>query len=87
MLSKRAQKVLGDCEPGLRATAFRMVHAEKTFLKTLMTLGGISESDAEKVLAVYRKNKIVKMDSVNGVMSVKHGAFLDRDVILRALKS
>jgi DNA repair protein RadC len=72
-------------EQGLRDMARRMDQAEADFLEILMTAGGISKADAEKVFQTYKKLKVVKMDAVNGTVRVTHGGFLDRDVILRAL--
>jgi hypothetical protein len=65
--------------------AARIVSAENNFIEVLMNLGGISKADAEKVLSVYRKLKLVKINAVSGVLSVKHGAYLDREVIQNAL--
>ena len=75
-----------DIEPGLRGIATRMEQAVANFIEVLMKQGGISKVEAEKVYQTYRKMKIVKMDAVNGRIDVKHGGFLDRDVIRRALQ-
>ena len=74
-----------NMEVGLKNVASRMVAAENNFVEVLMNFGEISKSDAEKVLAVYRNLKLVKMDAVIGVMSVKHGAYLDKATIANAL--
>lgn len=76
---------LKSMETGMKNVASRMVAAENNFIEVLMTVGEISKEDAEKVLVVYRKLKLVKMDAVNGVLSVKHGAYLDKEVIANAL--
>jgi hypothetical protein len=70
---------------GLRDMAQRIVQAEEDFIEVLMKQGGISKPEAEKVYEYYRKNKLIKRDAILGRISVKHGQFLDRDVILRAL--
>lgn len=72
---------------GNKHTAQRMVHAETTFIESLMRTASISEEEGEKVLKFYRKIKAVKMDIVGGTITVKHGAFWDIDVIRRALIS
>ncbi len=72
---------------GTRDIAQRMVNAENGFIAVLMKSATISQAQAEKVMQVYRKAKVLKMDAVGGHMTVKHGAFLDRDVILRALEA
>lgn len=75
-----------NMETGFKNVASRMVNAETNFMEILMLAGEISKPDAKKVLDVYRKLKLVKMDSVMGSISVKHGAFLDKSVITDALK-
>ncbi len=42
------------------------------------------KSDTGVAMDNYRKAKAIKLDAVMGKYSVKHGAFLDRDVIRRA---
>lgn len=75
-----------DLEPGLRAMATRIVHAEDNFIEALMKLGNITKADAEKVYRVYQKLKVVKVDAVGGAINVTHGGFLDRSVIKRAVR-
>lgn len=70
--------------PGTKAIADRIVRAHIDFIETLMNCGGISRDEATKVKDLYLKNKIAKCDAVIGRISVKHGAFLDKEVILRA---
>jgi len=82
-----ARKDTSGFEQGSRNMAQRMVNAEEGFLQVLMDLGGINKSEAMKVLGVFRKAKVLKMDPVGGRMSVKHGAYLNPDVIKRALES
>lgn len=72
-------------EIGFKNMATRTVSAENNFIEVLMKFGEITKAQAEKVLALYRKLKIVKMDAVNGVLSVKHGGYLDKSVIANAL--
>lgn len=69
---------------GCKNMAQRIVQAEADFVATLMDLGGIDHATAERVLAHYRKIRVVRMDAVMGRVTVKHGAFLDREVIERA---
>lgn len=76
---------LKSMETGLKNMAARMVAAENNFAEVLMKFGEISKADAEKVMAVYRKLKLVKMDAVMGVLTVKHGAYLDKQTIANAL--
>jgi hypothetical protein len=67
--------------------AHRIVTAENDFAATLVSIAGITAEDAFKVLAIYRKAKVLKNDYAVSRISVKHGALLDREVILRALNS
>jgi hypothetical protein len=69
---------------GFRNAAHRIVNAQNSFLETLMVLGNINERQAMVAFSLMRKLKSVKLDAVGGRYSVKHGAYLDRDVIRRA---
>lgn len=84
-IERMKANALKSMETGMKNVASRMVAAENNFVEVLMNFGEISKADAEKVLAVYRKLKLVKMDAVMGVMSVKHGAYLDKATIANAL--
>ncbi len=64
----------------------RFVDAENSFLEVLQTQGGISRNGAEKVLAAWKKHKLVKVDSFDGRISVKHGGLLDRENILESFR-
>lgn len=68
-----------------QAIAQRMDNAKVNFIETLMNLGGISKDEARKVMELYLKNKLARIDTGIGRIQVKHGAFLDREVILRAV--
>ena len=71
---------------GNRATALRIINAHKEFNATLINIAGITSEQAEAVTKFYLgKCKAAKLDAVVGRISVKHGAFLDKDVILRAV--
>jgi hypothetical protein len=67
--------------------AHRMNVAHDDFISTPIDTAGITNDEAEKVLAVYRKAKVLKNEYAVSRITVKHGALLDRDVILRALAS
>lgn len=69
---------------GCKAVAYRMHNAEENFISVVIDRG-FTRSEAIKVLAVYRKLKVVKMDAVSGVISVNHGALLDAAVLHRAI--
>ncbi|MBB2959861.1 hypothetical protein [Methylobacterium sp. R2-1] len=69
---------------GNRNTAIRILNAYANFAETLVAAAGITSAQADAVARFYVKNKIAKVDPVIGRISVKHGAYLDREVILRA---
>ncbi len=85
-LRRRHGRSMRDIEPGLRGMGTRMAQAEDRFIDNVSRIGGISKAAAAKVLAVYRKHRVVKMNAVSGELSVKHGGFMERAVILRALE-
>lgn len=56
------------------------------FIETISRLAGVSVADAKKIYNYYYKHKIIKSCKHTGQIRVTHGAFLDKDVLLRALK-
>lgn len=72
---------------GTKAFGERLANCDINFAAQVARIAGISKEDGFKVLRVYVKNKLVKRDTCNQTWNVKHGAFLDREVILRALAS
>jgi hypothetical protein len=71
---------------GFKNVAQRLVNAENDFAETLTHFAMISKADAFKALRTMLKLKVAKMDAVNGRISVKNGAYLDHDVICRAIE-
>lgn len=65
--------------------AIRAANAEANFIESLVEIAGITEAEAEKVMALYLKEKIAKIDHNIGRISVKHGVFLEADVIHNAV--
>lgn len=82
-----SRKRMADIEPGLRGLATRADTAYANFIEVLMRQGGISRDAAERVYRVYDKARVLdkKHMHTSGHINVKHGSFLDKDVILRAL--
>lgn len=72
---------------GSRHVAQRMVNAADCFVSMLIEMHGITKIEAYKVLTEYRKAKVVKLDAVGGRYNIKHGVFLDRDVIQNAINA
>lgn len=77
-------KAMKDIEPGLRDVAQRIVNAQNRFIDYAMEHGRLSRGQAETALAAFRKARVIKFDAVNGSFHVKHGAFLEPDVLRRA---
>jgi len=67
--------------------AQRIVNAEERFLEMVQDTIGCSRTDAEKVLSVYRKEKVVKIDMIGGQFTLKHGVFAEPDVLNNAVTS
>lgn len=78
-------KMRSDIAPGCEAMARRSIEAENNFVATLRHIASLSEADAEMVFNAYRKLGLVKRQFAIGRYTVTHGAFLDRENILRAL--
>lgn len=77
-------KAMKDVEPGLRGMAQRSVHAEDRFLEYAMEHGRLTRIQAEAALAAFRKARVIKIDPVSGAFHVRHGQFLDPEVLRRA---
>ncbi len=69
----------------LEAMFTRIENAHAGFIETLQRCGSISRDDAVKVKTYYLKHRLAKLDTGVGVIKVKHGAYLDNDVIRRAV--
>lgn len=69
---------------GARAMAERGEHARERFLLYAEEHGGLSRTEAERVLAAYQNHRLIRLDLVTGTFHVKHGGFLDRDTLRRA---
>ena len=65
--------------------AQRIENAEKAFREVVQQTTGCDEAAANKVLRLYVKERLAKVDVGIGAVQVKHGALLGRDVLLRAI--
>ena len=72
-------------EKGLRDIAQRQVNAMNDFEEMLAEMFGLTSDEARKVFETFRIVKALNFDAVNGRYTVKNGAFLEPDVIARAL--
>jgi hypothetical protein len=82
--AQKKATLLKDIEPGLRNVAQRSLDAENRFIAYAMEHGRLSRGQAETALAAFRKARVIKFDVVNGTFHVKHGQFLEPDVLRRA---
>jgi len=71
---------------GTKEIAQRIINAENNFCENLLSIAGIQEDDAMLVLKLYLKNKLAKLDISMGKVYVKHGAYLEEDVLLNAVR-
>lgn len=83
-MEREIKEAVASMEPGLRAVAQRSVDAENSFLDYAMEHGRLDRDQARVALAAFRKARAIRFDAVNGTFHVKHGAFLEPDVIRRA---
>ncbi|MCA8306713.1 hypothetical protein [Burkholderia seminalis] len=60
------------------------MNATQKFIQFVMDKG-FTKAEAEAILAVYKKARVIKFDKFAPVFEVKHGAFLDADVLRNAL--
>lgn len=60
------------------------MNAVQKFIE-FVTAKGFTQVEAEKILAVYKKARVIKFDKFMPQFQVTHGAFLDADVLRNAL--
>ena len=70
--------------PGTKQIAQRIVNAEEAFIEVLMAKG-FNREEAVKAMGVMLKLKVAKLDAVSGTIRVKHGIYLEVDVIRNAV--
>lgn len=71
---------------GKKAMAIREHNAGDRFVSYAIATAGLTKAQAEHVLKVYQRAKVIRLDPVTGQFSVKHGAFLDVDVLINAAR-
>jgi len=67
-------------------TAQRIVNAEKAFLD-IVESKGFTRDQAAQILSTYKRHRLIKIDPVGSSFHVKHGAFLDADILRNALNT
>jgi len=73
-----------DLQNFAAATATREMAAYDKFVECCMGKG-FTRTEADKILTVYRKFKVVKLDRNSQVWNVTHGAFWDVETLKNAL--
>jgi hypothetical protein len=68
-----------------RQIAQRIVDAENSFAEIVMYVTDCDEETAHQVTAFYLKHRLAKRIGVDRI-SVTHGAYLERDVLERAIR-
>lgn len=63
----------------------RIDNAHAAFIETLMRCGECTRDEAIKVKDFYLKNKLAKLHTQTGEITVQHGAYLETDVIQSAI--
>lgn len=71
-------------QSSFRDMAQRLVNAEGRFVDYAMEHGGLTRAQAFTALKAFQKARVIKLDAVSGMFHVKHGQFLEPDVLRRA---
>lgn len=64
--------------------ATRLENAKTRFFECCAA-NGFSNQEAEKILSVYKKARVIKLSINDGAFHIKHGAFMEADVMRNAL--
>lgn len=69
-----------------KAMASAQIRARNSFIEMVTKTIGCSDDEGAAIFALYIKKKFMKTDAIIGSYHVKHGAFLDDDVLKAALE-
>jgi len=72
---------------GTRVFGERLAQCQINFADQVAKVLGADRAAGLKVFEVYRKAKVLKIDTCNVTYTVKHGAFWNIEVLRRALAS
>lgn len=75
----------GDEMNSFEAMAIRIENAHNAFVASVVEQFGYTKAEAEQILAVYLKHKIIKVNPVGGGYSLTHGAFWEKAPMDNAL--
>ena len=69
----------------MKSIVIRMNNALNNFYDTVQEIAGINRKEAAHVFAIYKQEKIIKLDVHDSRYKVSHGIFMDKRTILHAL--
>lgn len=69
---------------GAGILAARQEAAINAFLRYVVEQIGCTDEEAGRVYDAFKAAKVLKIDAVNGTWHIKHGAFLEHDVLRHA---
>ena len=67
------------------AIAQRMVNAQLNFIGIVRERTSCTEAEAVKAFETLKKLRLIKLDAVGGRYTVKHGVYLEPDVLRNAM--
>ncbi len=68
-----------------KAMATRVTNAENRFMEAVQEQFNKTEAEAEVILTIFKREKVVKLDIVTGQFSLVSGLFWDAQVMDNAL--
>ena len=71
--------------PGIEAVAQRIENARQGFISICVDSHGFTEEQAKHILAVYRRLKVIKLDTGVGRYQFTHGVYYERQTMGNAL--
>jgi len=77
-------RALGRLPPGAYRVNPGGISADDRFIEYARSRAGLSREEAERALAVYKREKLITIDRVYGTFAFKHGAFGDPAPLRRA---
>jgi hypothetical protein len=81
----RKGEIVTDFAAQIKPVFNRMEMAQTSFIADVMEQFGFTQTEAEKILRVYRKLKVMKLDVAMGRYNLVHGAFWEKAPMLAAL--
>lgn len=75
-----------EIREGVRHVLTRWEAARAKLVEACARQGELSPEDAELAASELLARKVAKLDPIVGQFTVKHGAFLEKDVLARAVE-